>query len=141
MLKSCGRCGGIHDANYTCYKGKSNNKYTKADMFRKSYSWLKKSTNIKERDKYLCRCCISNIYNTTNIYNFNKLEAHHIVPINEDYSKRLDDDNLVTLCCYHHKLADNNIIPRKILTLLTDENCNFKEVQDLEVHNNTPPLC
>lgn len=32
-------------------------------------------------------------------------EVHHIVPIEEDYSKRLDYDNLILLCPMHHNLV------------------------------------
>ena len=45
-------------------------------------------------------------------YTYKELEVHHIVPIEEDYSKRLDETNLITLCRYHHELAEKNTIPR-----------------------------
>jgi hypothetical protein len=41
--------------------------------------------------------------------------VHHIIPLAEDYNKRLDNDNLITLCNYHHKLAEDNQIPREEL--------------------------
>lgn len=139
MLKSCSRCGMIHDFNHNCYKNRQVRGLTNADKFRKTYKWHKKSEEIKERDKHLCRCCIANIFNTQTIYNFDKLETHHITSLEEDITKGLDDDNLITLCCYHHKLADKNIIPKSILYKLIDENCNFKEVQEEVKNLNYPP--
>lgn len=140
MFKSCNRCGCIHDVNKKCYKNHQVRGRTDADRFRNSSKWHQKSNYIRNRDKNLCRCCIANIYNTYQIYNFNKLEVHHIVPLEEDISKRLDDDNLITLCCYHHKLADNNRIPRSILVKLTDENCNLKEIHDGVEKSDIPPI-
>ena len=37
------------------------------------------------------------------------------MPIEEDYNKRLDDNNLITLCRYHHKMAETGEIPREEL--------------------------
>ena len=95
MLKSCNRCGKIHDFNKTCYKNRQVRGKTKADEFRKTNKWHQKSLDIRERDKNLCRCCMADIFNTQHIFNFNKLEVHHITPLEEDYEKRLDDDNLI----------------------------------------------
>ena len=138
MLKSCSRCGKIHDFNKTCYKNRQVRGLTYADKFRKTNKWHVKSEQIRERDKHLCRCCLANIYETTDIFNFSKLEVHHITPLEEDISRRLDDDNLITLCCYHHKLADKNIIPRSILYKLVKSDCNFEETRQ-EVGDNTIP--
>lgn len=116
MLKTCSRCGIVsqdHICPYKHYRNKDNS--DKADRFRKSKQWTKKSIEIRERDKYLCQLCIRNLYNTIDIYNYNKLEVHHIVGLNEDYNKRLDNDNLITLCCYHHKMADKKQIPKELL--------------------------
>ena len=44
-----------------------------------------------------------------------KLEVHHIVPIEEDYTKRLDSSNLITLCRYHHEMAEANEISKEEL--------------------------
>lgn len=129
MLKSCSKCGKIHDFNKVCYKNRQVRGLTDADKFRKTNKWHQKSKDIRERDKNLCRCCLANIYNTQFIFNFSKLEVHHITKLEEDFSRRLDDDNLITLCCYHHKLADNNVISKNILYKLVDSNCNFKEIR------------
>ena len=55
--------------------------------------------------------CIRDRYNTNYRYTYKELEVHHIIPIEEDYSKRLDDTNLITLCRYHHELAEKKEIP------------------------------
>ena len=99
MFKSCNRYGGIHDSNYTCNKEKVFKKVdSEASRFRNEYKWKQKRKQIKERDKYLCKVCRCNIYHTTHVYNYNKIEVHHIVSLEQDYNKRLDDDNLITLC-------------------------------------------
>ena len=40
---------------------------------------------------------------------------HHIIPIEENYDKRLDENNLITLCRYHHEMAESGEIPREEL--------------------------
>jgi len=129
MLKSCSRCGKIHDFNKTCYKNRQVRGLTPADKFRKTNKWHQKSKDIRERDKHLCRCCLADIYQTQQVFNFNKLEVHHITPLEEDFDMRLDDDNLITLCCYHHKLADKGTIPRYILKELINSECNLLEIK------------
>lgn len=119
MLKTCSKCGIVpqdHKCPYRTYKKKD--KDTKADKFRKTKAWTKKSLEIRQRDKYLCQVCINNLYHTISQYNFDKLEVHHIVPINEDYNKRLDNDNLITLCNFHHKMAESSEITREELVRL-----------------------
>lgn len=139
MLKSCSRCGKIHEYNHTCYKYKQVRGYSDADRFRKTYKWHKMSEYIRTRDNHLCRCCIANIYNTHTQFNFDKLEVHHIVPLEEDLSRRLDEDNLITLCCYHHKLADSGTIPRNILVKLIDEECDLSKIKEEVEAINLPP--
>jgi len=43
------------------------------------------------------------------------LEVHHIVPLAEDFDRRLDDDNLITLCQAHHKAAERGEVDRAAL--------------------------
>ena len=139
MYKTCSRCGKIHDFNKKCYKDKQTRGLSDADKFRKTYKWHKKSEDIRSRDKHPCRCCIANVYDTHTQFNFNKLEVHHIVPIEEDFSLRLDDENLITLCSYHHKLAEDGIIPRYILSKLTNPDANLEEIKEMVEGNNIPP--
>ena len=113
---TCSRCGIVprgHSCPYRTYKKKAYD--TEADKFRKTKRWTNKSIEVRQRDRYLCRVCEANLYNTIQRFNYNELDVHHIVPINEDYNKRLDNDNLISLCRYHHKMADDGKIPREEL--------------------------
>ena len=113
---TCKYCGIVprgHRCSHKTYKKKEYD--TEADRFRKSKRWTNKSIEIRQRDRYLCRVCEANLYNTIQQLNFNEVDVHHIVPIAEEYNKRLDNDNLITLCRYHHKMADDGNIPREAL--------------------------
>ena len=116
MLKTCSKCGIVPEGHICPYRKPRNNKRdSKADKFRKTKAWINKSIEIRQRDRYLCVVCMNNLYNTISQYNYDKLEVHHITPINDDYNKRLDNDNLITLCNYHHKMAECGDIPREEL--------------------------
>jgi len=114
MMKICSVCGRIHDINIICHRKKPK-KSTEANKFRKTYKWTEKSKSIRERDKYLCQVCLTDKYNTNYRYTYRDLEVHHIVPLEEDYSRRLDSSNLITLCRYHHEMAESNEISREEL--------------------------
>lgn len=114
MLKTCSVCGKIHDINKTCYRNKKKKK-TEANKFRQTYEWQMKTKSIRQRDSNLCQVCLNGKYNTIYRYNFSQLEVHHIVPIDEDYSRRLDSLNLITLCNYHHMMAEDRRISREEL--------------------------
>lgn len=128
MKKACKYCGGIHDSGYTCPKKPLfiRKKYTPkkyprkrnsvADKFRSSYDWQQKRTYILKRDKYLCRACFCGLHGTVRRLTSDGLSVHHIVPIKEDFSLRLDDDNLITLCAIHHELAESGKISAEELT-------------------------
>ena len=109
MLKSCPYCGKIHPRNYVC---PCKPQYTKhniqIDRFRNSKAWRTKRVEVAQRDLNMCRLCAieSNKYNSS-------IGVHHITPLAEDYSKRLDNDNLISLCPYHHELAENGKIARE----------------------------
>lgn len=114
MKKACKHCGKVHDKSYKCSKKPVKIKRsTEFDIFRSSYAWQKKREAIKKRDNFCCKICFLNIFNKK-IDNF-YIEVHHIIPLAEDYSKRLDDDNLITLCEQHHKMAENGVISRDTL--------------------------
>ena len=114
MLKTCSICGQVHDFNKVCRRASRKNK-SEAGQFRKSNKWKEKSLSIRTRDKNLCQVCLSGKYDTTYRYTYKDLEVHHIIPIAEDNSKRLDSDNLITLCRYHHEMAEAGEIPREEL--------------------------
>ena len=65
---------------------------------------------IKKRDKYLCQLCLKD-----NVYNYDDLQVHHIIPIAKNYDRRLDSDNLITLCRMHHEQAEKVIISKEEL--------------------------
>lgn len=116
MRKSCKYCGKTHDYNESCPSkpSKKNHKSnTIADKFRSTKAWIHKRNEIRGRDKHLCQICIRKLYNTFGRqYNFTKIQIHHIIPLIEDYDKRLDNTNLITLCTYHHDMAEKGNIPR-----------------------------
>lgn len=116
MLKSCKYCLRIHDSKFDC--GKKPKRYKESNeinRFRWSRRWRNKSLSIRERDNYLCQVCLLKQYETFNQYNTEQLEVHHIIPLHENFDLRLDDENLITLCARHHKMAENNTIPRNFL--------------------------
>lgn len=122
MLKSCQYCGRIHDSKLICSKKpKKQRQITEIDKFRWTGIWQKKREEIKKRDLNLCQICIRELYNTEIKYNTQNLEAHHNIPINEDYNKRLDNDNLLTVCHYHHELCENENIPREEVQSIINE--------------------
>lgn len=120
MLKSCKYCGRIHEEKDVCDPKKKaqekrwqNRKVTNALMFRRSQAWTQKSIHIRERDKYMCVCCKAQLVGTIVQYNTRDLSVHHIVPIEEDYHKRLDDSNLITVCGVHHEMCEAGEITRE----------------------------
>ena len=116
MLKikaSCKYCGGIHPVGYECPqkpKRKFKQRYDDIGKFRNSKAWRQKRDDIKERDLFMCQVCLSK-----KILNLQQIEVHHIVPLVEDFSRRLDDDNLLSLCAVHHKAAERGEIKRDFL--------------------------
>ena len=125
MKKTCSYCGKIHPRGYACpHKPKRfRNKNTK-DEFRSTIVWQKKRKAIVERDMWLCRICLDEGTLTSD-----KLQVHHITPLEADYSLRLEDTNLITLCPYHHELAECGQISadrlRKLATIPPGSNENF----------------
>lgn len=109
MLKSCSRCGKIHDRNHKCYANSKNFYQNNAEMrkFRNSKAWKHKAEEIKERDKYLCQICLKK-----NIFMYKGLSVHHITPVAESEALRLENSNLITVCEIHHKECEVGRIPR-----------------------------
>ena len=123
MKKSCPYCGRIHEKNYDCgRKPKPMKRYNSKDQFRSTATWQKKREEIKQRDHYLCQACIRNLYGTVKRLNHEQLEVHHIIPLEEDESKKLDNQNLITLCLRHHEMAEQGKIPRSELLLILAQN-------------------
>ncbi len=121
MLKTCKYCG-IVPYNHVCpHRTKKEKEITEIDKFRWSRIWQRKREEIKKRDLYLCQICKRKLYNTISQYNTEALSVHHNIPIAEDYNKRLDNDNLITLCSIHHEMGENNEIPREEVQKIIDE--------------------
>lgn len=112
-LKTCTYCRKIHGKEINCmakrgYYREKNARYEKDKdyiKFIKSKQWNSKSQEIKLLDNHSCLVCkslglISPVY----------LEVHHIIKFRNDSSLKLDNDNLITLCVAHHKMADSNKI-------------------------------
>ena len=119
MLTTCRYCNGIHDSSYECEK---------------------KAEAIKKRDKYLCIYSLSK-----GVIETHDLEVHHIVPIKEDWSKRLDDNNLITLTRLVHEQAEDGTISReKLLNLLSPPmwlRFKRKKIDDRATVSKTHKIC
>lgn len=66
--------------------------------FYKSSRWRRVRAAVLKRDKYLCRRCsrYGRLREATTV--------HHIVHLNEDFSKAFDMSNLISLCAECHNL-------------------------------------
>ena len=111
MLRACKYCGRIHDSKYDCgkkpkYRGKINDKKEK---FRWTKAWQDMREQIKERDHYLCQLCIRKIKMKDDMkqYEYDNISVHHIYSLQDDFDRRLDPLNLITVCSYHHELCEN----------------------------------
>lgn len=78
---------------------------------------------IKFRDMGVCQICLE-----AGKYNSENLEVHHIRSLTEDFSRRLDRLNLITLCCCHHKQADDGEIAAERLFKIAERNENNAEL-------------
>ena len=119
MLKACSRCGKIHKQGQCTSPSLpryERQRTSEADRFRNRKVWQRKAKEILERDYHCCRVCLS-----AGIINSNDLSVHHIIPLASDFDKRLDNENLVTLCRYHHEEAERGLIRRRELLKLTDK--------------------
>ena len=123
MLTSCSYCGRIHDSKYKCTErlNSKNKTITEVDKFRWTSLWQKKREEIKKRDLYLCQICIRELYNTVTKYNTDELSVHHNIPINKDYNKRLNNNNLLTVCNYHHEMCESGEITQDEVQIIIDE--------------------
>lgn len=130
MLKACSYCGRIHDSKYMCQQKEQNIKSRQSQRsktnkkvydFHRSHKWKGKSVAIRERDNYCCQICVRGLYNPDRKYETDNISVHHIVPIVEDWDKRLDDENLITLCEKHHEQAEKGEIKKEELKKIAQE--------------------
>lgn len=111
MLKSCKYCMRIHDSKFDCGRKPVRKKpINDINKFRWSRKWREKRNDIVERDLHLCQVCKQD-----NQFTYNDLEVHHITSLEQDFDKRLDDDNLITLCEGHHEEAERGEITKEYL--------------------------
>ena len=134
MLKSCQYCGRIHDSKKKCTQKEAaeqarweKRKQTKALTFRRTSRWTEKSVQIRERDNYMCLCCRAMLEGTVNQFNTEDISVHHIVPIEEDYEQRLEDENLITVCGVHHEMCEAGKISRTVQKALAKESIDAYE--------------
>lgn len=120
MNRSCRYCGRIHPRGYECPKKPPRkwhkNKQAK-EKFRSTQAWQNTRDSIVFRDMGVCQVCVQ-----AGRYNRANLEVHHIVPLAEDYSLRLERTNLITLCAAHHKAADAGEIDAAELRMIAERN-------------------
>lgn len=111
MLKSCSYCGRIHPKGYVCpQKPVVSKRQSAQNDIRNTWAWHKTRDAVKERDHYLCRVCLGERRIT-----YDDLEAHHITPLEEDVSRALDEDWIITVCRGCHERAERGEISREYL--------------------------
>lgn len=113
MLRSCSKCGRVHDTNFNCNAGRL--PLTNEQALRNRNKWKEKSKDIRERSFYLCAICKEG-----GDYTAKDIEIHHIRKLRDYPQGLLEDGNLVCLCVYHHKLADRGEIDPDYLRQLAD---------------------
>ena len=123
MLKACKYCGHIHAKDYICDKKPQSTYKRNEDIltFRNSTAWRNKRHHIKDKDKHLCQACLHNLYGTMQRLTTINLSVHHIKPLYKAWDLRLEDNNLITLCEYHHELAESGTISEQQLYEITSQ--------------------
>lgn len=134
MLKTCVYCGRIHDASMNCpdkaralkkqeeiKSGRRRNRDDKADRYRHTGEWKHTREHVLHRDRRLCLCCLAGLEGTQTQFETRALSVHHIVPLNEDYSLRIDEENLITVCAYHHEACEGGAIGRDVQRELVEK--------------------
>lgn len=92
------------------------------DKLRSKYNWTRKSLEIREKSHYLCAVC-----KDRNIISFGDTQVHHIEKLNYRPDLMFDNYNLITLCRYHHKLADKGKLnPEYLKRLARKRETGFK---------------
>jgi predicted HNH restriction endonuclease len=113
MLKSCSKCGRVHEHN--CKAITRVNSGSLSNKFRNTQVWKKKRKKVFDRHKGLYQLCIRHLYDTYGRIYDNSIEVYHIETIVESYELRLEEGDLISLCTYNHKMVDRGQIPRVVL--------------------------
>lgn len=75
-----------------------NDKYME---FYHSKEWRSKRKQVLLRDKYLCQSCLRKGY-VNPVKKGQRFYVHHIIELKDDWNKRLDMNNLETVCAECH---------------------------------------
>lgn len=115
MRKACGRCGRIHEYSFKCTENILPRSYqdTEENRLRSKSAWKKKREEIRERSFHLCEVC-----KDQGDYTPKEVEVHHIRKLRTNKELYLDNDNLITLCLFHHREADRGYLSIDYLTEL-----------------------
>lgn len=129
MRRSCSYCGRVHERNVTCNRAPVRGRKTErsqADRFRSTSAWSRCRERVLERDLYLCRCCVDGRFGCRGVPGLERLlSVHHIEPLEERFDLRLDEENLITVCRYHHEEAEKGAIPKSYLMELARTSVRF----------------
>ena len=117
MYKACPYCKGIHPKGYVCHRKPSYKTQDRITSFRNTKQWQRKRAYIRDRDRHMCRLCAIG-YGDQPVKYISDVSVHHIEPLAEAWEKRLDDDNLICLCSYHHELAEREVFDKELLKKL-----------------------
>lgn len=82
------------------------------------------SLRIRNRDHFLCQVCLRGLYQFGHRtpLTYDGLSVHHAIPLETDWERRLDPDNLLTVCQLHHEMAESGEIPRsEILSIIHEQ--------------------
>lgn len=123
MKRYCSICYKIHEGHCTRPRYTNAVRNSQADKFRNTQVWRRKAAEILARDFHCCRVCAH-----AGIICADGLSVHHIIPIARDYDKRLDEDNLITLCRYHHEQAERSAIKAVELRRLARQGFSPKDI-------------
>lgn len=90
--------------NMERYSNKEERKYIN---FYSSNEWINERDFIKIRDCGLCIPCFYSLYNGEEVVykeedTCSSDYVHHIIELKEDWDKRIDDMNLISVCSCHH---------------------------------------
>ena len=128
MLKTCPTCGKLHKIDEVCpvqqqrrveylkrvNQNRKSERNSEADRFRNTKKWQRKRKQILRRDLCMCRVC----FLLENKITTGSLSVHHIESLSDNFDKRLDDKNLITLCRLHHEKAESGEISADTLRRL-----------------------
>ncbi len=70
----------------------------KKAKFRSSSEWKKKRKEIMKRDNFKCKLCGKE----------EGLQCHHVYSLNTNWEKRLENNNIITVCKDCHSDIHNN---------------------------------